>query len=190
MDKKTIIPPFLGQSLSPTQDGAYTSLCFLPGVKVHPYKASFPLWESPEHPLPAPAPTPECLGTVCLCGSRDDQVWECCSITFTTCVPAAGPVLAAKPKAGSGWPSSSWDPHAPHPSPSLTTLGEIAPRELEINSNRHSCCTNSRFQAIFLEGEQKQRFLTCVWRKGLETLAAAKLKPLNFDKIAWISFWF
>lgn len=54
--QKTIIPPFLGQSLSPVQDGLYRSLCFLPGVNVHPYKASFPLWDSPEHPLPAPAP--------------------------------------------------------------------------------------------------------------------------------------
>lgn len=139
--------------------------------------------QCPPQPRPRAA-APACLGTLRLCGSTDDQVWECCSLTLTMCAPAAGSVLAAKPQPGSGWPGpcSSWTPkpsapQSPSVPPALSfthhTGRKKNPWELEINSTLHSCCTNSRFQAIFLEGEQKQRLLTCVWRKGLEILAAA-----------------
>lgn len=154
----------MGQSLSSTQDGVYGSLCFLPGANAHPYKASFPHTGTHQstHCPPQPRPraaAPACLGTLRLRGSKDDQVWECCSITFTMCVAVAGSALAAKPQAGSGWSGSSWDPHAP-PRPLLHSphRKEKHPWELEINGTRHSCCANSRFRAIFWKESRSRDF--------------------------------
>lgn len=125
------------------------------------------------HCQPQPqAAAPACLGTLLLCGSTDDQVWECCSLTFTMCVPAAGSVLAAKPQASSGWLLLG-PPRCPQPSPSLTTQqGKASPG---TGNQQHPAQLLHEFQVSskFLEGEQKQRFLTCVWRKGLEILTAA-----------------
>lgn len=110
-----------------------------------------------KHPLPAPAPA--CLGTLRLCGSKDDQVWECCSLTFTMCAPAAGSVPVAEPQAGSGWLAGVWlllGPPSPSLPPALSfthhTGRKSIPWELETNSTLPSCCTDSRFQSSFLEG--------------------------------------
>lgn len=139
---------------------------------------------TPCPPQPRPwAVAPACLGTLRLCGSSDDQVWECCSLTLTMCAPAAGSVLAAKPQAGSGWPGpcSSWIPNPVPPKP----LGPPCPllhsphrKEKEspgAGNQQHPAQLLHEFQVSsnFLEGEQKLRLLTCVWRKGLEILAAA-----------------
>lgn len=121
------------------------------------------------------AAAPACLGTLLLCGSTDDQVWECCSLTFTMCVPAAGSVLAAKPQAGSGWflLAPSGTPLLPPAHSFITTQQGKA--SLGAGNQQHPAQLLHEFQVSsnFLEGEQKQRFLTCVWRKGLEILTAA-----------------
>lgn len=134
-----------------------------------------PHWDSPEHPLPAPAPASACLGTLLLCGSKDDQVWECCSLTFTMCAPAAGSVPAAKPQAGSGW--LLLGPPSPSLPPALSFTHHTGRKSIPGSWKSTAPCTAAaripRFKAVFWKESRGGEFLACAWRKGLEILAAA-----------------